>query len=115
MVITHFDENGTRQRLENAKQRAQKTLDSAVLQDSNYYCPLDTSALQKSAIMDTVIGTGEVKWTTPYAKKQYYNWKGTSERSHNRNPNASDKWFETAKANRVKEWENLARGAYGAN
>ena len=83
-------------------ERKQKILDALVLRDSNLFCPKDTGALQNSAVIHTVIGSGEVVWQTPYAARQYFNWKGI--RGHNRNPRATSKWFETAKAKYLNEW-----------
>lgn len=51
---------------------AQKFVDSEVLRLSSRYVPLRTSMLQKSGILGTEIGSGEVAWIAPYAKKQYY-------------------------------------------
>lgn len=96
--------------LKNAS-RAQKVLDSVVLRDSNYYCPQDTSMLQKSGIENTVIGSGLVSWKTPYAREQYY---GVNiDHSHSRNPNATAKWFETAKAKYLNDWVNLVKKEMG--
>lgn len=97
-----FDEGKVRMKIMKGSSRAQKVLDSAVVRDSNYYCPQDTSTLQKSAIVNTVIGSGTVRWVTPYAREQYYNMNFTHERS--RNPNATAKWFETAKARNLDKW-----------
>jgi len=82
--------------------RRQKILDAMVLRDSNLFCPHVTGALQKSAVIHTVIGSGEVVWQTPYAAFQYYNWKGIQ--GHNDNPRATSKWFETAKARYLDKW-----------
>ena len=82
--------------------RRQKKLDAMVLRDSNLFCPKDTGTLQRSAIIHTVIGSGEIEWHTPYAAFQYYNWKGIQ--GHNRNPRATSKWFETAKARYLDKW-----------
>lgn len=80
----------------------QKMLDAMVLRDSNLFCPQDTGTLQRSAVLHTVIGSGQIEWHTPYAARQYYTWKGI--RGHNRNPRATAKWFETAKAQYLKKW-----------
>ena len=89
--------------------QCQRVLDSQVVKDSNFYCPLDTSMLQKSAIEHTVIGSGLVVWQTPYADAQYY---GCPNKSHEKNPNATTKWFETAKARKSQEWEKLVKDEY---
>lgn len=92
--------------LQNVK-RAQKALDLQVLKDSNYFCPLDTSMLQKSGILNTVAGSGKVCWDTPYAKAQYY---GVNfDHSKQQNPNACSHWFEAAKVKHLKDWTALVK------
>ena len=51
---------------------AQKFLDSEILRHCDPYTPMRTGMLKKSGILGTVIGSGEVIWIAPYAKKQYY-------------------------------------------
>lgn len=100
-----FDFGKTKQRLTRAIDQAQMKLDAQVLADSNYYCPLKTGTLQKSAIINTVIGSGAIIWRTPYARFQYY---GVNfDRSKDQNPNACAKWFEAAKARKMEAWEKL--------
>lgn len=90
----------------NAKvKRAQLKLDTQVVADSNYFAPNKTGTLQKSAIVNTVIGNGLVLWHTPYANRQYY---GESfDHSKQKNPNACAKWFEAAKARWLEKWRRL--------
>jgi hypothetical protein len=83
---------------------SQKRLDAQVMKDSNYYCPMDTGALQKS-VLGSVIGSGRLVWDIEYARKMYH-FKGNL--SKDENPNASTKWFERAKMNKLKEWEKVA-------
>lgn len=86
---------------------AQAKLDAQIIKDSNYYCPLKTGALQKSAVIHTVIGSGLIVWRAPYARKQYY---GVNfDRSKDPNPNACAKWFEAAKARHLEQWLALFR------
>lgn len=77
-------------------------LDYLVVKDSNYFCPLETSVLQKSAIINTTMGSGLLIWQTPYARAQYYGEK--FDHSKQRNPNACAKWFEAAKARWHSKW-----------
>lgn len=107
-----FDPNKTLDKVQRNVKLCQKALDIQVIKDSNYYCPLDTSMLQKSALVHTVIGSGEVVWQTPYAKEQYY---GKPNKSHQKNPNAMMKWFEVAKAKCFKNWEKLVNDEYRKN
>ena len=95
--------------LEAKNRKAQKVLDAQVLKDSNYYCPMYTGMLQKSGILHTVLGSGRVIWQTPYAHEQYYMHPN---KSHQHNPNATMRWFETAKAVKQKQWEQLVNAVY---
>jgi len=52
--------------------KAQKFIDSEVLRLSDPYVPFRTGMMKKSGITGTVIGSGVVEYTAPYAKPQYY-------------------------------------------
>ncbi|MBP5446727.1 MAG: minor capsid protein, partial [Treponema sp.] len=71
-VKGEFIEAAAWARLGAAIRKAQMRLDQQVITDSNFYCPLKTGTLQKSAAINTVIGSGLVAWRTPYARSQYY-------------------------------------------
>lgn len=104
-VKANFDDAEARKRIGAAVHRAQMRLDQQVLTDSNYFCPLKTGTLQKSAVIGTVIGSGLLVWNTPYARRQYY---GVDfDRSKDPNPNACAKWFEAAKARKLEQWRKL--------
>ncbi len=110
-VSVNFDAAAASARIRSAVSRAQKKLDAQVLADSNYYCPLKTGTLQKSAVIGTVIGSGVVRWVTPYARRQYY---GVGfDRSKDPNPNATAKWFEAAKARKAEQWRRLVEDEVG--
>lgn len=83
---------------------AQAPLDSMVLADSNYFVPLKTGTLQKSAIINSRIGSGLIVWVTPYARRLYYEYEKPE---HQINPNACSKWFEAAKARWLDKWVRL--------
>ena len=100
-----FSEATVKARLSMVIKRAQMKLDMQVLADSNYFVPNKTSTLQKSGIINTVIGSGEVLWHTPYAHRQYYGESFNHSKQHN--PNACSKWFEAAKARKIKQWRRL--------
>ena len=101
-----FNDAAAKARISAAVHKAQIRLDQQVITDSNYYCPLRAAqggTLQKSAIINTVLGSGLVQWKTPYARAQYY---GVNfDHSKSANPNACAKWFEAAKARKMKDWE----------
>ena len=104
----NFNDAAAKARISAAVHKAQIRLDQQVITDSNYYCPLRAAqggTLQKSAIINTVLGSGLVQWKTPYARAQYY---GVNfDHSKSANPNACAKWFEAAKARKLKDWEKL--------
>ena len=52
--------------------RVQRHIDSEVLRTCDPYVPKRSSDLKKSGTRSTVIGSGEVSYDTPYARKQYY-------------------------------------------
>lgn len=104
-IETKFDAAKTAALLETSGGGAQKKLDAQVLNDSNYFCPMKTGTLQKSAVIYTRIGSGEVVWKTPYARGQYYG--ENLIHPHAPNPNACAKWFETAKARHMDDWKRL--------
>ena len=87
--------------LEATTRQVQAPLDALILQDSNFFCPIKTGALQKSAIINSRLGSGELVWKTPYARRQYYEY---SKPPYQPNPNACGKWFEAAKARWLEKW-----------
>ena len=105
-----FDPDTVQLRFRESASRAQKKLDSAVLKDSNFYCPMYQSVLQKSGIAHTVIGSGQIIWRTPYARAQYYGMNFDHKKSNN--PYATAKWFETAKSKKLNEWKKLVYDEY---
>jgi len=104
-----LDVAATEKRLDARLKLAQKAVDAKVLQDSNFYIPMDSGSLKNSGIISTVIGSGVVQWSAPYAAEQYY---GKPNKSHQKNPNARMMWFEVAKSVKLKEWEKLANDTY---
>lgn len=51
----------------------QRFVDQSVLNLSDPYVPFDTGVLKTSGYVATDIGSGEVVYETPYARKMYYN------------------------------------------
>ncbi len=100
-----FNAAALREKFAKKIHRAQMKLDVQIVNDSNYYCPKLNNILQPSAVKDTVAGSGKVRWTVDYARRQYYG--EHFDHSKSRNPNATAKWFESAKARKVKQWEKL--------
>ena len=73
--------------------RKQKVIDSEVLRYCAPLIPFRTGALTRSGTIGTVIGSGNVQYTTPYARFQYY--QTAQSRSYDRRRGA--KWFERMK------------------
>lgn len=91
-------------------ERAQKIVDTQVLKDSNVYVPRDEGDLERSSQTATVIGSGEVRWETPYAAAQYY---GKPNKSRDVHPLATMRWFEAAKAANKAAWLRVIKKAGG--
>lgn len=60
--------------------RTQMYIDSEIIKRSEPYVPLKTGSLKRSGITGTRIGTGVIKYTTPYAKRQYFTGKSSVQR-----------------------------------
>lgn len=100
-VKSTLKESGIKSDIEGKIQQQQKYFDALVLQDSNFFCPIKTGTLQKSAIINSRLGSGELVWKTPYARRQYYEY---SKPPYQPNPNACGRWFEAAKARWLEKW-----------
>ncbi|SCH96297.1 Uncharacterised protein [uncultured Blautia sp.] len=99
----NWNPNFASQRNEQFKKK-QMFVDSEVLRRCSPRVPLRTGMLEKSGILGTVVGSGEVNYIAPYAAHQYYD---TAEvRSYDANRGA--KWFERMK---TAEKEDIFRGA----
>ncbi len=75
-------------------EKAQRFVDSEVLRFCSARVPFQTGMLQKSGILGTTVGSGEVSYIAPYATDQYYN---TAE-SRPYDAHRGAKWFERGKA-----------------
>lgn len=82
--------------------KAQTFLDSEVLKDSAPFVPMRTGFLMNSGPIGTKLGSGEVIYNAPYARRVYY---GTYMHfSKDKHPQACAQWFEKAKALKKNEW-----------
>lgn len=92
--------------------RAQKFVDSEVLRLCAPYVPFDMGILSESGAANTIFGSGNVIYNTPYARRWYYNpanFQGA--------PMRGNYWFERMKNNGgkaiiLKELAALAGGEY---
>lgn len=71
-----------------AFESAQEFVDSECLRYMNPLTPRRTGMLIKCGTLGTVIGSGNIEYLAPYARRQYYEHK---EKAH---------WFETMKASK---------------
>lgn len=51
---------------------AQKVMDSEIIRLSKPYVPWKKGTLANSVDLATIIGSGKIVWSTPYAKRRYY-------------------------------------------
>ena len=80
--------------------KVQKFIDSEVLRLTDPYVPKDSGRLKGSGTISTKIGSGEVRYRTPYARRQYYENKGDGLRGK--------QWFERSKIDNKKSILNGA-------
>ncbi|MBO7404240.1 MAG: hypothetical protein J6V24_04700 [Clostridia bacterium] len=86
-----------------------RALGEAVIASSEPYVPWRTGRLASSVTLNVrEDGTGEVRWTAPYAEECYYASRPFSRRIH---PLATARWFEAAKAADSPAWIAAAQGA----
>lgn len=87
--------------------QAQKIIDSEVVRLSDPYVPFRHGDLKKSGISGTVLGSGVIKYTAPYARAQYYNNAGHGEEGVDALDGAKGLrgklWFERMKADHKDE------------
>ncbi|MEG0688828.1 MAG: DUF6751 family protein [Hungatella sp.] len=81
--------------------KAQEFVDSECLRYMNPLTPRRSGYLIKSATLGTVIGSGEIEYLAPYARRQYYENKG-AEGARGKH------WFERMKAQKE---ETIRKGA----
>lgn len=101
-VRLELDSPRVQQRFDQRFQKAQKFLDSEVLRCSAPYVPMRDGNLMRSGTNGTHLGSGQVIYNAPYAKRMYY---GLSYNfSRDKHPQACAQWFEKAKATSKKHW-----------
>ena len=98
-----WNPNFASQRNEQFKKK-QMFVDSEVLRRCSPRVPFRTGMLEKSGILGTVVGSGEVNYIAPYAAHQYYD----TEEVRSYDANRGAKWFERMK---TAEKEDIFRGA----
>ena len=104
-VVARFEWNpGFGKKMTSGFSKAQVFVDNEVVRFCSSRVPFDTGMLQKSGILGTVAGSGEVIYLAPYAARQY-NTAPTRRYDANRGGN----WFERGKA---AERERILRAAH---
>lgn len=86
-------DSGFSDRVERCLGKVQVYVDNDVLRYCSPLIPFDTGMLEKSGILGTIVGSGEVRYIAPYAADQYYNT--TESRPYDANRGA--RWFERMK------------------
>lgn len=81
--------------------KTQEFIDSECLRCMNPLTPRRTGYLVKSATLGTVIGSGELEYLAPYARRQYYEHKGGE-------GGRGKLWFERMKA---QKQDTIRKGA----
>lgn len=81
--------------------KAQEFIDSECLRYMDSFTPRRSGYLIKSAILGTTIGSGEIEYLAPYARRQYYEHSGA-------NGNRGKLWFERMK---TSQGETIRKGA----
>lgn len=90
------------QKIEKAWEKARGQVFEGIKDDCNEYAKEDQRALKNSANLFSKPQEGKIIWQTPYAKRQYWEIQTASKEQ---NPKATWRWFEFAKAARMKVWE----------
>jgi hypothetical protein len=80
-------------------------LSEEILNDCNQYCKEDAWMLIASSHIHSRLKKGKLIWQTPYARRQYWEIRTAYT---DRNPKATWKWCEVAKANHKEQWSRQA-------
>lgn len=88
--------------------KVQKYIDEKVLDKCERYVPFRSGTLLKSGRLSTVIGSGEVKYRTPYCRHVYYYNAGRGTEGTAHGGLRGKKWFERMKKAHARE---ILRGA----
>lgn len=78
--------------------RVQKFIDSEVLRHVDKYVPMRSGFLKNCAKLASVIGSGIIRYTAPYAKSNYYSNRGFGTQGTAQNGLRGRLWFERMKA-----------------
>lgn len=73
--------------------KVQKYIDSEVIRCMDPFVPFKDGFLKKSAILGTIIGSGRIKYTAPYARRNYYENAGWGNEGIQRGGRRGRLWF----------------------
>lgn len=93
--------------LGNAKRKIIYVITEQATKDSNFYIPKRDGDLELSSKTHSDYEKGIIGWSTPYARKLYYNPQYNFKKDVN--PHARGLWFEHAKSKHLSEWINMAK------
>ncbi|MGF3141258.1 minor capsid protein [Facklamia sp. P13064] len=105
-----FEREGIDRKLRNGQDKAKMILTEQIVKDSNEYVPMLEGVLKGSALSNSDYKNGIAVWQTPYARRLYYNPQFNF--SKDANPKAGGLWFERAKSNHLKEWQDIIAKEY---
>ena len=91
--------------------QAQRFLDSEVLRTSAPYVPMRSGELMRSGDKGTKIGSGEVEYNAPYAKRMYYGLSFNF--SKDKHPPACAQCFEKTKVANIAASKNCVQKIIG--
>ena len=101
-VVIEFNCEDIIQRFEERNSFAMDMLCNKIVEDSNFFCPLDVGTLQSSALISSDSDRGVITWNTPYAARLYYGIDFNFDKASN--PNAQAMWFHKGKDVHLNEW-----------
>lgn len=105
MVRILIDPNKVTTTVQTAWKSGLPHLSEEILADCNEYCKEYTGALIQSSLIHSRPAEGKLIWQTPYARRQYWVIRTAIK---DKNPNATWKWCEAAKARWRERWDKLA-------
>lgn len=91
--------------------KLQTQLDSTVRRFNEPYCPFDTGAMMRTV---SGVGTGLIEYTQPYARRQYYENRGTGNGGTAYGGKRGRYFFERMKADKLPIIERELKKAAGA-
>ena len=113
-VTVKYKSSDTIKKVEKAREHAMPIYTREVLKDIQPYVPKDTGALERSALNNSRFDEGLMIWSTPYARKLYYNPTGIIF-NKGINSKATMMWGEKSKADNMKKWEKLYKTLFSNN